>query len=502
MNEKTKTQTWSWRSAGLRACSLAVAGLAVGLVQVPGVAQAATGVAPTTIKDPAPTSWRAGEPGVLETSIDFGEGDAPLTVTLDWGDGQVSKATYAGYTVRNADVTLSPGYELLGYGETLADVDATHTYGQPGSYPVSLTVVDAQGDRTQLSYTAAVAGVAMPVAAGEAPAAQLIHYTDIAGGTYGQSFYVYATGGGSGNPVTFSSLTPDVCTTTGVNGMKVSLVKVGWCTVAADQAGSADYAAARGIGDTFVVGKAPLTVKADNGAKTSGAADPAFTVSVQGLVNGDTASVVQSLQVSGPAVDASPGVYPLRVTSATADNYAITTKNGALTINPVVRLASHGLPDGVPVRSVLRVDSGLVAAPFSGVWAYGSTHQFRFAPIIVGPTNGDFYVTTRRPFSGPAVADIDVTAQYYTIPDLIGSAVDWDVVDPDGTDIRLRDRMGQEWRDIQVQLGVRPQALNALKTFATRVQLAAGDWLTTDGAALVLQHLQVVYTQFGGSGTI
>lgn len=50
-----------------------------------------------------------------------------------------------------------------------------------------------------------------------------------------------ATGGGSGNPVIFSSLTAAVCT---VSGSSVSYVTIGTCIIAADQAGNDAYLAA------------------------------------------------------------------------------------------------------------------------------------------------------------------------------------------------------------------------------------------------------------------
>jgi alpha-tubulin suppressor-like RCC1 family protein len=92
------------------------------------------------------------------------------------------------------------------------------------------------------------------------PAAPLVSGTDpqsitfastppapaLVGGTYEMS----ANGGGSGNPVLFSSLTPSVCTTT---GSIASLVSVGSCTIAADQAGNDDYDPAPQVTQTFSV---------------------------------------------------------------------------------------------------------------------------------------------------------------------------------------------------------------------------------------------------------
>ena len=57
----------------------------------------------------------------------------------------------------------------------------------------------------------------------------------------GTSAALTAVGGGSGNPVVLSSLTPSVCTMTGAS---VSYVAIGTCTIAANQAGNSSYLAA------------------------------------------------------------------------------------------------------------------------------------------------------------------------------------------------------------------------------------------------------------------
>lgn len=82
----------------------------------------------------------------------------------------------------------------------------------------------------------------------------------IVGGTY----IVSATGGGSGNPVTFSSLAPAVC---GVSGATVTFIAGGDCTVAADQAGSAGYLAAPRVTQSFDINSRPV---ANAGSAQSG----------------------------------------------------------------------------------------------------------------------------------------------------------------------------------------------------------------------------------------
>ena len=69
---------------------------------------------------------------------------------------------------------------------------------------------------------------------------------------------VYATGGGSGNSVVFTAQSPGVCT---VSGTTVTGVAAGTCTIAANQAGNADYNAAPQTIQTFPVGKGKQTIR-------------------------------------------------------------------------------------------------------------------------------------------------------------------------------------------------------------------------------------------------
>ncbi len=82
-------------------------------------------------------------------------------------------------------------------------------------------------------------------------------------------FGISATGGGSGNPVTFSSLTTGVCT---VSGSTVTLVAIGTCTIAADQAGNANYLAAPQVLQSFTVTAGPAaSITASAGTPQSAA---------------------------------------------------------------------------------------------------------------------------------------------------------------------------------------------------------------------------------------
>lgn len=69
----------------------------------------------------------------------------------------------------------------------------------------------------------------------------------------GPTYRMTATGGGSGNEVTFSSATPLVCT---VAGSIVSFIRGGMCSLEASQVGNELYYAARPATQRFTVGRA------------------------------------------------------------------------------------------------------------------------------------------------------------------------------------------------------------------------------------------------------
>ncbi len=104
---------------------------------------------------------------------------------------------------------------------------------------------DANGNRTTLTVTAPV-NQPQTISFGTTPVV-------VVGGTGSLS----ASGGASGDPLVFSSTTQNVCT---VNGSTVTGVSAGTCTIAANQAGNANYNAAPQITQTFSIGKGNQTI--------------------------------------------------------------------------------------------------------------------------------------------------------------------------------------------------------------------------------------------------
>ncbi|MDQ6839046.1 MAG: Ig-like domain repeat protein [Actinomycetota bacterium] len=93
-----------------------------------------------------------------------------------------------------------------------------------------------------------------PIAVAVAKAAQTITFTSTppANATVGGTYTVTAVGGPSGNPVTFSSATPSVCTAT---GSTATFIRAGTCVIDANQAGTANYLPAAQVHQSATVNK-------------------------------------------------------------------------------------------------------------------------------------------------------------------------------------------------------------------------------------------------------
>lgn len=84
----------------------------------------------------------------------------------------------------------------------------------------------------------------------------VITSTPPSGLVVGQTYALTATGGASGNPVTFTTTSPAVCS---VSGATVALLAPGTCVLTATQAGSADHLA-DSVGQSLTVARAATTL--------------------------------------------------------------------------------------------------------------------------------------------------------------------------------------------------------------------------------------------------
>jgi hypothetical protein len=120
---------------------------------------------------------------------------------------------------------------------------------------------------------------------------QYITFNKLDSVTYGTSpFIISATGGGSGNPVIFTSSDPTIAKCSGTNGTTITILKAGTCSIYANQAGNTSYFVAPQVSQVLTVKPKAVTVTGviANNKIYNGTSAALFTVgSINGIVNGD-----------------------------------------------------------------------------------------------------------------------------------------------------------------------------------------------------------------------
>lgn len=130
------------------------------------------------------------------------------------------------------------------------DPTTSFIYGTPtvsGTFNFTIIATDSSN-----SPTTAAKLLSLSVSGAVGPIAQTIYFTNPGTKALGTpSFALSASGGGSGNPVTFTSQSSGVCTVT--SGGTVSLSTVGSCVIVASQAGNASFLSASPVTQSFAV---------------------------------------------------------------------------------------------------------------------------------------------------------------------------------------------------------------------------------------------------------
>jgi len=189
-----------------------------------------------------------------------------------------------------------------------------------GTYPIT------QGTLADPNYTITFTAGVLTVT----PAALLVAGVNV-GKIYGAALpaltYTYS---GLVNGDT-SSVFSGSLTTTATASSSVGAYPINKGTLAAGSNYTISYTVA-----TLNVTAATLTVTAANKSKLYGAAVPALTYTLAGLVNGDTSSVVSGALTTTANASAAVGSYAIaRGTLVVVSNYTISFKPGTLTVTPV-----------------------------------------------------------------------------------------------------------------------------------------------------------------------
>ncbi len=287
-------------------------------------------------------------PGVYPGTISGCSGLSSPNYTLSYGDAGVT-VTAAPLTITASDGTMTygstppaitPAYSGFANGDGLGSLTTPPTCSTtatparpPGSYPA--TCAGAADPNYVISYVPGTVTVNQ--------AAQVISFTAPTTGVVGKTATLAATGGGSGNPVTFTTDPASGAGVCSVSGATVTYAAAGDCVIDASQAGNTNYAPAPQVAATitvdqapaFVIDSPPLTAQAgqpyDYTFTASGTPAPAYTLtgapgwlsvnSTTGQVTGTppagTTTFSYSVTATNTAGTATAGPFTVIITAAT-----------------------------------------------------------------------------------------------------------------------------------------------------------------------------------------
>jgi CSLREA domain-containing protein len=207
-------------------------------------------------------------------------------------------------------------------------------------------------------------------------AVQTITFGALPNKTFGDTpFTVSATGGASGNPVTFSA--SGSCSSGGTNGSTININGAGSCTVTASQAGDSTFSAAADVQQSLQIAKAASATSVSSSANPSAVGQGVtFTATVSSTAGTPTGTV--AFKDGGTAIPTCGSV-------ALASGQATCTTSA---LSP----GAHTLTADYSGDSNFSPSSGTL----SGGQATGSVFEFSQAVYTVAERGGTVAVTVMR----------------------------------------------------------------------------------------------------------
>jgi len=277
----------------------------------------------------------------------------PLTVNKD-----VLTVTAANQSMNYGGTVPTLTDAITGFvnGDTSSVVGGTATMATTGTsssaagtYPITFATTGLTASNYTFNYVPGTLTINQ--------LGQTITFNPVTPVTYGVSpITLTATGGASGNPVTFTYVSGPG-SLSGTNGSTLTVTGAGSIVVQACQAGNVDYTAATCVTKTIVVNPAVLTVTANNASMPYGGPIPTFTDTITGYVNGQNSSVVSgtaTMSTTGTITSAAGTNYPITFATEnlSATNYTFNYVPGTLTVNqapgvinwPAPAAISYGTP--------------------------------------------------------------------------------------------------------------------------------------------------------------
>lgn len=152
--------------------------------------------------------------------------------------------------------------------------------------------------------------------------------------TYGDLDFNPGGTASSGLSVTYTSNNTNVAV---ISGNSIQIVGAGSADITASQSGNQNYNPAEDIIVKLTVAKAILTITADNKTKAFLSANPIFTYTCSGFVNGENIAVLDIAPSAGAnaVVDSPSGDYIITVSGGNDNRYDFIYVTGILTITKI-----------------------------------------------------------------------------------------------------------------------------------------------------------------------
>lgn len=222
---------------------------------------------------------------------------------------------------------------------------------------------------------------------------QTITWTQTLSGAVGGSIALTATGGASGNAVTYTGTT-SICA---VSGSTLNLIGAGSCTVTASQAGNANYNAATDVPKTFTVAGASLAISPPNVGfpdqpVNSTSAEISLLLTNTGTIN-LTVTGVSLSGVAAASFSATNGCTSVAPSSNCVVSVSFRPTSLGLKVASLI-IASNAFrsPATVPLSG-----TGVAAAPIITV----TPSAVAFADQLVGSTSASQALAIRNTGSAP-----------------------------------------------------------------------------------------------------
>jgi filamentous hemagglutinin family protein len=178
-------------------------------------------------------------------------------------------------------------------------------------------------------------------------------------------------------------------------------------------------------GAALTVTPALLTVAVDSVSRAAGAANPVFTASYQGLVNGDGVASLTGLSITSSAtVDSPAGTYAINAGGIQNSNYDITYVDGVLTVTGAGSLPT-AVANVAPVTTITQLpQTTSVASATAALTSVTAPVTVTSAPVTTTATAGlgSSASATGSSGSNPPAASISADAALAATTQVVQSA--------------------------------------------------------------------------------